>query len=62
MEKMPKFWIETTPGGEEQEEFFVGKKSVGCFNHDTHGWQGMRDAEKLFENTAKTLGAAFERR
>jgi hypothetical protein len=59
---MAKFWIETPDGDEEQTELFVGEKSVGSFNHDQHGWQGMRDAEKLFENIAKALKLPLERR
>lgn len=57
---MPKFWI--VEDDEEREEFFVDEKSVATFNHDTHGWQGMKDAAKLFENIAKAIGAPFERR
>lgn len=59
---MPKFWIESPGGDEERTELFVGERSVGSFNHDEHGWQGMREAERLFENIAKVLGEPFEKR
>lgn len=59
---VPKFWIENPDGDEEREEFFVGEKSIATFNHDEHGWQGMRDAGRMFENIAEAVGAKFERR
>lgn len=59
---MKKFWIENPDGDEEQVEFYVGEKLVATFDHDTHGWSGMRDAEKLFKNVAQALGAKFEQR
>jgi hypothetical protein len=57
---MQKFWIEQTD--DETVEMFVGERSVGSFNHDEHGWSGIGEAEKLFENVAKALGANFEKR
>lgn len=54
-----KFWIEAA--NEESIELFVGEKSVGSFNHDTHGWSVMSDVEKLFEAIAKAVDSKFER-
>lgn len=59
---MPKFWIEHPDNDEEREEFFVGEKLVASFNHDEHGWNGMRDAGEMFQKIAKAVGADFERR
>lgn len=55
-----KFWIMSKD--DEKIEMFVGEKSVGTFDHDTHGWSGMRDAEKFFERIATAVGAKFEKR
>ena len=54
----PKFWIENLD--DETIELFVGERSVGTFNHDSHGYSAMRDVVKLFEKTAKEVGAKFE--
>lgn len=54
-----KFWIEDDG---EQEEFFIGEKRVGTFSRGEHGRKSMSDASRLFENTAKALGARFEHR
>lgn len=54
-----KFWIENLD--DETVELFVGEKSVGTFNHDSHGYSSMRDVVKLFEVIAKEVGAKFER-
>lgn len=59
---IPNFWIENPDGNEEKEEFFVGARPVGSFNHDEHGWDGMKSARDLFESVAKAIGAKFERR
>ncbi|WP_439398762.1 hypothetical protein ACRQ5Q_15290 [Bradyrhizobium sp. PMVTL-01] len=56
---MSKFWVENHD--DEQIELFVGEKSVGSFNHDTHGYSAMRDVQKLFENIANALGEKFEK-
>jgi len=57
--KIPKFWIESSK--DDSIELFVGEKSVGTFNHDEHGWQGMRDSEELFIKIANTLGVGVVR-
>lgn len=52
-----KFWIE---GNSDRVEMFIGEKSVGTFDHDRHGYTGMRDAIKMFEGIAKALGTRYE--
>lgn len=49
------FWIERKD--DETVKLFVGENPVGALNHDTHGWQGMQDAEKMFRAIAKAVGA-----
>lgn len=56
----PKFWVEALE--DEHVELFVGETSVGVFNHDEHGFSAMNDALRMFERTAKAVGAEFERR
>lgn len=61
MTKKPqKFWIEQSD--EEHIKLFVGEKSIASFNHDEHGWSGMKNAEEIFEKVAKAVGSDFERR
>jgi hypothetical protein len=58
----PPFIVLEKDGSEENLEFYIGDKLVHSCNHDEHGWAGMEAATNLFEVTAKTLGATFERR
>jgi hypothetical protein len=55
---VPKFWVEKTD--DESVEFFVGETPVASFDHDQHGWSGIREAERMFEKVAKAVGAKFE--
>lgn len=57
---IPIFSIKETDDG--RIELRVGRKEVGSFNHDEHGWISMVAAANLFEATAKAVGAKFERR
>lgn len=46
----------------DEETFYVYVDStwVGGFNHDTHGWDGMRAAKELVINIADALGIEVE--
>jgi len=59
---LPAFIVLEKEGSEENLDFYIGNKLVHSCNHDEHGWAGMELATNLFEVTAKTLGAKFERR
>lgn len=61
MIKKPKFVLKYVDGLEEGlNEFYVNDVQVGSADHDSHGWEGMAEARRMFEGIAAQLGVEVQ--
>ena len=53
--KKPVFQIDLPQGDEGLHIFIVNDFVVGEADHDSHGWEGMAEARRMFENISQKV-------